>query len=294
MSLAQRVVCFRTAVGVEDELVERVEQAARAIVDADTLIITAGAGMGVDSGLPDFRGNAGFWQAYPPFAKLELSFSELASPGWFKTDPALAWGFYGHRRNLYRDTTPHRGFEILRQWAAQKPGGAYVYTSNVDGQFAKAGFAPEQIVECHGSILYAQCSRPCTSEIWPDATLVAVEESTMRAQPPFPLCPHCGSVSRPNILMFGDGGWIQDRTYDQEWRLEAWVRKSRGEQIVVIEMGAGKAIPTVRKMGEQWARTMGGTLIRINPRDSDGLTGTISLPLGSLDALERIASRAAF
>ena len=31
---------------------------------ADYVIITAGAGMGVDSGLPDFRGNEGFWRAY--------------------------------------------------------------------------------------------------------------------------------------------------------------------------------------------------------------------------------------
>ncbi len=294
VSPAQRVVRFRKAAGVEDDLEERVKQAARAIVDADSLLITAGAGMGVDSGLPDFRGNDGFWQAYPPFKKLGLSFAELATPGWFKTDPGLAWGFYGHRRNLYRDTTPQRGFEILRRWAAQKPGGAYVFTSNVDGQFAKAGFAPEQIVECHGSILHAQCSRPCTSEIWPDASPVAVEESTMRAQPPFPLCPHCGSVARPNILMFGDGGWIQDRTYDQEWRLESWVRKSRGEKIVVIEMGAGKAIPTVRAVGERWMSGVNTTLIRINPRDSQGPTGTISLPMGSLDALERIASSTAF
>ena len=39
----------------------------------DALIITAGAGMGVDSGLPDFRGNQGFWRAYPKVKNLGLS-----------------------------------------------------------------------------------------------------------------------------------------------------------------------------------------------------------------------------
>jgi len=34
------------------------------IAQADAIIIAAGAGMGVDSGLPDFRGNTGFWNAY--------------------------------------------------------------------------------------------------------------------------------------------------------------------------------------------------------------------------------------
>ena len=42
--------------------------AAELIADADALIIAAGAGMGVDSGLPDFRGNEGFWRAYPALA----------------------------------------------------------------------------------------------------------------------------------------------------------------------------------------------------------------------------------
>src|SRR6478752_3216688 len=92
-----------------------IELAARAIGDAHALLITAGAGMGVDSGLPDFRGTDGFWRAYPAFQKLGLRFEQLANPAWFATDPALAWGFYGHRLNLYRRTVPHEGFQILRR-----------------------------------------------------------------------------------------------------------------------------------------------------------------------------------
>ena len=36
------------------------------------LLIGAGAGMGVDSGLPDFRGKDGFWRAYPPLTNWAL------------------------------------------------------------------------------------------------------------------------------------------------------------------------------------------------------------------------------
>ena len=53
-------------------LEDRVKQAAAAIQAADALLITAGAGMGVDSGLPDFRGTQGFWRAYPAIAKKSL------------------------------------------------------------------------------------------------------------------------------------------------------------------------------------------------------------------------------
>ena len=66
------------------------------------LLIGAGAGMGVDSGLPDFRGKEGFWRAYPPLKKLGIRFEEMANPRWFTENPALAWGFYGHRYNLYQ------------------------------------------------------------------------------------------------------------------------------------------------------------------------------------------------
>ena len=45
-------------------------EAAAAIRNADALVITAGAGMGVDSGLPDFRGDKGFWNAYPMYERL--------------------------------------------------------------------------------------------------------------------------------------------------------------------------------------------------------------------------------
>jgi NAD-dependent SIR2 family protein deacetylase len=50
---------------------ELVEKAAKAIKSAEALVIGAGAGMGVDSGLPDFRGDQGFWRAYPPYEKLD-------------------------------------------------------------------------------------------------------------------------------------------------------------------------------------------------------------------------------
>ena len=93
-------------------------QSAEAIQSAKHLYITAGAGMGVDSGLPDFRGDEGFWRAYPAFRG--QSFQDMANPRWFLEDPAKAWGFYGHRLNLYRSTQPHEGFAVLRKWANGK------------------------------------------------------------------------------------------------------------------------------------------------------------------------------
>ena len=57
---------------------KQIEKAAALIREADALLIGAGAGMGVDSGLPDFRGNEGLWRAYPKLGKHRISFVEIA------------------------------------------------------------------------------------------------------------------------------------------------------------------------------------------------------------------------
>ena len=106
------------------------DEAAHLLESADSLIIAAGAGMGVDSGLPDFRGPGGFWQVYPALGRAGLRFEEIASPAVFRSDPKLAWGFYGHRLNLYRATVPHAGFRLLKDWLEAMPLGGFVYTGS--------------------------------------------------------------------------------------------------------------------------------------------------------------------
>ncbi|WP_235880390.1 SIR2 family NAD-dependent protein deacylase [Polyangium aurulentum] len=267
------------------------EEAARAVERARALVITAGAGMGVDSGLPDFRGNEGFWNAYPPYRKLGLGFSSLANPRWFDTDPAFAWGFYGHRLELYRKTRPHAGFEVLRRIAARMPEGSFVFTSNVDGQFQRAGFDPDRIVECHGAIDFAQCTHDCGAGIFSaDSYRIEVDEETFRAAEPLPACPRCGAVARPNVLMFGDGGWDGARADAQHQRLSTWLTELSPEargRVVVIECGAGTAIPTVRHFSEQVGRSL-GKLVRLNVREHEVPAGHVGIPLGARAALEGI------
>lgn len=244
--------------------------------------------MGVDSGLPDFRGNSGFWQAYPPYARLSLSFAECANPEHFLRDPAFGWGFYGHRTNLYRETIPHEGFQILQRWSTRKNLPCFVVTSNVDGQFQKAGFDDDQILEVHGSIHWLQCLKPCSEAIWPNQEQVPVDIQTMRASS-IPHCPSCNSVSRPNILMFGDWSWLPQRTNEQEQRLQRFLGEHTDKKIVVIEMGAGTAIPTIRAMSERigWQYEQ-ATVIRINTREPEIKAPHIGLACGALEGLQKI------
>ena len=261
--------------------IERVyRKTAEAILAADALLIGAGAGMGVDSGLPDFRGPEGFWRAYPAFHGRQ--FHEISNPVWFQRDTEQAWGFFGHRLNLYRATAPHAGFETLRRWGESRPFGCFVFTSNVDGHFNRAGFSPEQVLECHGSIHFLQCVDGCTDSIWSaEGTNVLVDESTIRARPPLPQCIRCGRLARPNILMFDDGSWVPNRSEVQQRCYHNWLEQLSGKRLSIIEFGAGTAVPTVRWECERQT----GQLIRVNPRDTAAPPGSIVLPVGALQAI---------
>ena len=267
----------------------RFDFAMEAIAQADAMLITAGAGMGVDSGLPDFRGNVGFWSAYPSLAQLGLLFSEIASPKWFTKDPELVWGFFGHLLGLFRATVPHEGFQLLLDAAKRMPAGYFVVTSNIDGQFQKAGFDEARISEMHGSIHTLQCSEPCHQEIWSaDGVSVDVDMTACRATSEFPACPRCGAIARPNILMFSDSDWIGHPSYKQHAAFEAWMDSLRGKRLVIIECGAGTAIPTIRWISSSAERKPDATLIRINPRDSEVAEGQISIPAGALAGISQI------
>lgn len=272
-------------------LEENIIKAREAITDAQAILISAGAGLGVDSGLPDFRGNEGFWQAYPPIAKLGLSFSEMANPLWFAKKPKLAWAFYGHRLNLYRKTIPHAGFSQLLELGNKMEFSYFIFTSNVDGQFQTAGFDADRIEECHGSIHHLQCTLPCHDDIWSANDLnVNVDEDIFEATSNLPVCPACGLLARPNILMFGDWSWISQRSEQQHSKLKSWLARLIDNQakLVVIEIGAGEVVATVRETSESMAENGKATLIRINPRNYEVPTGQISIPMGALEGISKI------
>jgi NAD-dependent SIR2 family protein deacetylase len=269
-------------------MMDAIKRAADDIVNADAIIILAGAGMGVDSGLPDFRGKEGFWKAYPMLKNHRLRFADIANPEAFLRTPTLAWGFYGHRLNLYRNTVPHDGFAMLKAIAESKPDGYFVYTSNVDGQFHKAGFAEDRIVECHGSIHHLQHLEPDAWEepISADNYHVEVDMDTLRASYESMPTARNGDLLRPNIMMFNDWYWLDSRTSAQQQRYNHWLGSIQGKQIVVVEIGAGDTIATIRYQARTLRQRYAQTLIQINPNPDK--YADVVIKAGALSALSQI------
>lgn len=279
-------------------LLKELARAAAAIKNAKALIITAGSGMGVDSGLPDFRGEKGLWRAYPPLQKLNIDLPSMSNPRWFYSDPKFAWGFFGHRFNMYKNTNPHTGFQILLDWGKAMEYGYFVFTSNVDGHFQKAGYDVKKICECHGSINHMQLvESQKDSSIWSvnDDYLFDVNEETLRLKNDLPLGPPYEPefLARPNILMFSDWDWISARTDEQEkryFKYQLQVQES-GVPFVVIEIGSGLAVPTVRTASENLIGPQSNSvLIRINPKEArvPDSSRNIALKMRGLEAIHEI------
>ena len=87
--------------------------------------------------------------------------------------------------------------------------------------------------------------------------------------------------------MFGDFSWHSDRSHEQQKRFALWLQQLRIKpaRLAVIELGAGTAIPSVRHTAERLVGRFGGTLIRINPRETDVPPGHFGLATGAVQGL---------
>lgn len=264
------------------------QHAANILKKASAILIGAGAGMGVDSGLPDFRSVEGFWKKYPAYQKLNLNFHDLANPSLFNTDPSLAWGFYGHRMTLYKNTRPHHGFDILKKWASQINDNIFIYTTNVDTQFQKAGFDNNKIVEVHGNIQTLQCTTSCGyGRFYKELDLI-IDYETMRVVGDLPSCPNCGRMIRPNILMFNDWSFNDGTPREQFNRFQKWMNTLPNQKIAILEIGVGTQIPVVRVQCEMLASFMGIPNIRINLNECMNRDNSIELKMRAIDALSEL------
>ena len=86
-----------------------------------------------------------------------------------------------------------------------------------------------------------------------------------------PTCPVSGAPARPNVVMFGDDGVVMDVIEQQKAAFQAWLASvPKSARVAIVEVGAGKAIPTIRHTSEAVLRAHpAATLVRINLDDSD-------------------------
>lgn len=157
------------------------------LASAKTLLLT-GAGVSTGSGIPDFRSpGKGLWEFVDPFA--------VASIWGFRTQPDL---FYRWLRPLAekmlqaRPNPAHLGFAALQELGLLQT----LVTQNIDDLHEQAG--SRDVVHVHGSAQGARCLA-CGN--WVEGKHFW---HTFLADSTLPTCVQCGSVLKPDVVLFGE------------------------------------------------------------------------------------------
>ena len=131
----------------------------------------------------------------PAYHALGLTYPDICTPNWLRSNPALFLGFWGRCFNDYRDATPHEGYALISGWrnaefthtdAAEavrsRAGGGHAFfcfTSNVDAHWARY-CAPSELRECHGNAETWQCANTACSSGGRERHAFAVDAQTLK------------------------------------------------------------------------------------------------------------------
>ena len=219
------------------------------INNSDGIVILAGAGMGVDAGIPDFRGKSGLWTAEKD------NFMKFSSGAAFHERSLEAWNFYITRLLKHKKLPPHRGYYDLKKLLDDLNKDVFVVTSNVDGHFKKALYREDKIYEIHGNLEYIQCSNRCHNALYPMPEFT----ESLNTLDGAPKCPKCNGLMRPAVMMFNDPWFVMNLVEEQSQKCIEWY--SNKSNVFGIEIGAGTAVPSIRIHGRELTQA----LLRINP-----------------------------
>ena len=233
---------------------EAVEAALDAVAEhlrhARTALFITGAGISADSGLPTYRGVGGLYDSEATEEGLRIE--DALSGEVFAMRPDITWKYLIQIEENCRGAKPnaaHLAIAALDEHLDR----VMVFTQNVDGLHRQAG--SRDIVEIHGNL-----------------------------QEP-PLCPACGAVLRPRVVLFGEAL--------PEEPLDRFIDAFQEGFDIVFTIGTSSIFPYITQP-VVLAAGSGIPTVEINPSRTM-LTDIVDyyLPLGAAEAMTAILERLA-
>ena len=251
---------------------DKIQQLRQLIADADYVLIGAGAGLSAAAGLDyageDFRREFREWincygitdlysASFYPFGTEEERWACWAKHIWFAR-------YRPEALPLYRQL-----FDIVKEK------NYFVITTNVDGQFEKAGFDTDRIFATQGD--YA-CFQPASgnpkelyyNQDWVNQVLPLIQDCSI----PTELIPHTPDGKPVSMNLRCDDTFVEDEHWHhQAHRYQSFVEKASTKRLLLLEFGVGFNTPVIirfpfERMAARFPQT---TLVRFN-RDYPQLT----------------------
>ena len=213
-------------------MTEELRRAARLIASRRQVVVLTGAGISVESGIPDFRSEEGLWTRYDPY--------EYATIEAFERDPAKVWRMLREMEEVVgvaRPNPAHHAVALLEQAGIVEG----VITQNIDGLHQAAG--SRRVVEFHGSHRSLTCL----------ACGVRYSREDARARGMPPPC-DCGTLLKPDVVFFGEQ--IPGEALEESHRLAGRCR-------VMLVVGTSAEVAPASHM--PWlAKRNGAAVVEVN------------------------------
>jgi NAD-dependent deacetylase len=164
---------------MDEDLIKKTAQAIR---QAKKVVALTGAGISVESGIPDFRGPCGLWEKFDPM--------EYATIDAFCSNPQKVWTMLKEMGSLLEKSKPNPAHLALAE-LEQKGYLSSVITQNIDNLHYAAG--NKKVIEFHGSgkkLICMNCG-------------LTYESQSVKLESLPPRC-SCSGVLKPNFVFFGE------------------------------------------------------------------------------------------
>ena len=227
-----------------------IKTTASLLAEADYVLVGAGAGLSAAAGL-NYQDPELFAQWYPQFKRLGLrTIWEGITSHWAPDDMNRNrfWAFWAHHIQKIR-YNPQATLAYLQLFHLISAKTHFVITTNVDGQFFKAGFNPDLVFTPQGDYGLFQCDQPCCDSLHDNRSAVARMLSNMDQNhlsirdEDIPLCPACGSYLERNLRR--DHHFVEATHMRKQAAYADFVNRCAKQKLLLLEIGVGFNTPSI-------------------------------------------------
>ncbi len=179
---------------MEKNLQDAIRKAAEILKKAENVVAFTGAGISVESGIPDFRSRGGLWERFDP--------GLYASYYTFLEEPHFYWNLEKELRKMINDVKPNPAHYALVD--LEKMGKlSAIITQNIDMLHQAAG-STVSIYELHGSAAKGHCVH-CGMEYSREKIIEKMEQiKDPESDEEVPHCDSCKGLVKFDVVLFGE------------------------------------------------------------------------------------------
>ena len=219
----------------------------KALADAETILIGAGAGLSTAAGY-DYAG-ARFLKYFSDF-HAAFGIEDIYSGGFYPfPSRELYWGWWS--RSIYINRyAPLSGDTYARLRSLVRGRDYFVLTTNVDHAFRRAGFDKNRLFYTQGDYGLWQCSVPCHDKTYDNEEAVRKMVETQKdmriPSDLIPYCPRCGKPMSMNLR--SDSTFVEDEGWHRaSERCGNFIAAHKNENMLFLELGVGSNTPGIIK-----------------------------------------------